>query len=467
MVDHIFREYDIRGKVGSELIVEEMYDLVRSLIYFLVHKDPQTRTVALGIDGRVHSPILKDAAIKAITDSGLDVLFLGVCPTPTLYFSQFTMPVQAGLMITASHNPAEYNGIKIVHNRESVWGKDLLEVRRLYNNKMRVYAAQPGTCTNIDGVQLYIDYLVQHFAHLDGMMLPVLIDCANAVGGLVFPHLIKRLNWKNVTLLYDTLDGTFPNHEADPVVAGNMVVMKEMLATGSYAVGIGLDGDCDRMAPMTTSGYLVPGDQLLALFSYYILKNNPGARIVFDVKASQGLIDLLNSWGAHPCMSACGHSIIKNEMKKQGAVLAGELSCHFCFKDRYFGYDDGIYAALRLLEILTQTKQPLEELIASFPRKFSSPEIRVACEEEHKKIIMDTVKEYFKDRANTTMLTIDGIRLTFDIGWGLIRPSNTQSVLSLRFEGETLEDLHAIEREFLVVLKPFFNPGLLEHHFFG
>lgn len=467
MVDHIFREYDIRGKVGSELIVEEMYDLVRALVYFLVIKDPQTKTIALGIDGRVHSPLLRDAAVKAITDSGLNVLFLGVCPTPTLYFSQFTLPVQAGLMITASHNPAEYNGIKVVHNKESIWGKDLIEVRGLYKSKKYVQSALSGTCTNIDGVALYVDYLVDHFAHLRNMSFPVLIDCANAVGGVVFPQIIQKLNWKHVALLYDTLDGTFPNHEADPVVEDNMVVMQRMLASGAYEVGIGLDGDCDRMAPMTKSGYLVPGDQLLGLFSYYILQDNPGARIVFDVKASQGLIDLLNKWGAKPCMSACGHSIIKNEMKKQGAVLAGELSCHFCFKDRYFGYDDGIYAALRLLEILTQSNKSLDELISDFPRKYSSPEIRIACKEEQKKIIIDRVKDYFKDRHNTTILTIDGIRCTFDNGWGLIRASNTQSVLSLRFEGETLENLHAIEHEFLKVLQPFFSPGILEHHFFS
>jgi len=467
MVDHIFREYDIRGKVGTELVIDQMYDLVRALAYFFVNKSPTVKTVAIGFDGRTHSPALRDETIRALQDSGLNVVLLGMCPTPTLYFSQFTMPVEAGIMITASHNPSEYNGIKIVLDKESVWGKDLIAIRELYKNKTTITATARGICTEVDGVGIYVDYLVDHFAHLTNMKLSAVVDCANAVGGLVFPLLIKKLQWKNIKLLYEEVDGTYPNHEADPVIHENMQDVYTILRSSDYMVGIGLDGDCDRMAPMTKSGYLVPGDQLLALFSQQILRDYPGAAIVFDVKASQGLIDILHLWGAQACISACGHSIIKNEMKEKRAVLGGELSCHFCFKDRYFGYDDGIYAALRLFEIMEHTQQTLDDLISIFPHAYSSPEIRMDCPEEHKDVVVNSVKNFFISRTDTSVLTIDGIRAQLPYGWGLIRASNTQSVLSFRFEAQTQDDLVRVKNEFIHAMIPFFNRDHLEKYFFG
>jgi phosphomannomutase/phosphoglucomutase len=467
MVDHIFREYDIRGKVGSELITEQMYLLTQAIAAFFIRKNPAIKTVAVGMDGRLHSPTLKHEAVRALQDSGLNVVFLGICPTPTLYFSQFAMQVDAGIMITASHNPAEYNGLKIVFNRESVWGKDLMTIRELYKQGVEHIPTRIGTYHEVDGVDQYVDYLVQAFSHLHGLTNSAIIDCANAVGGVAFPRLIKKLNWKNVHLLYPELDGTYPNHEADPVVEKNMHAVRERLKQDNYEFGIGLDGDCDRMAAMTKSGYLIPGDQLLGVFSKEILRDHPGAAIVFDVKASQGLIDQLTQWGARPCISACGHSIIKNEMKKTGALLGGELSCHFCFKDRYFGYDDGIYAALRLFELLHLSKKSLDELIAPFPKKYSSPEIRMNCSEDQKNGIVQGVKEFFAERSDATLLTIDGVRVTLPYGWGLVRASNTQAVLSLRFEADSPEQLVAIKKEFITALKPFYASEYLEHYFFG
>lgn len=468
MLDHIFREYDIRGKVGSELKIESMYDLGRAIAYFLKQQCPTLTTIAVGMDGRLHSPALKDETIRALRDSGIHVLFLGTCPTPVMYFSQFSMPVQAGLMITASHNPPEYNGLKICLNQESVWGKQLSEIRHLYKNKMHLNATEKGMYQECDGVDAYVTYLTDHFNYLKGMDLGVVVDCANAVGGLVMPKLIHNLGWKNVKLLYAELDGMYPNHEADPVVEENMQDVRHALKTdASLELGIGLDGDCDRMAPMTKSGYLVPGDQLLALFSQYILKTNPGAAIVFDVKASGGLIELLTTWGARPCISACGHSIIKNEMKKEGAVLGGELSCHFCFKDRYFGYDDGIYAALRLLEIILVSGKKLDELIAMFPRKYASSEIRLSCDEAQKGAIVEHVKQSFAKRADVHTITIDGVRAVLPHGWGLVRASNTQAVLSFRFEAESLEGLQEIRKEFISLMMPFFNERLLQEKLQG
>ncbi len=467
MVDHIFREYDIRGKVGSELLTDQMYLLTQAIAAFFIQKNPAIKTVAVGMDGRLHSPTLKHEVVRALQDSGINVVFLGICPTPTLYFSQFAMHVDAGIMITASHNPAEYNGLKIVLNKESVWGKDLATIRQLYKQGVEHIPSRQGTYHEIDGVDQYVDYLAQAFAHLKGMTTSAVIDCANAVGGLVFPKLIKKLNWKNVHLLYPELDGTYPHHEADPVVEQNMKDVRDRLSKDGYELGIGLDGDCDRMAAMTTSGYLIPGDQLLAVFSKEILREHPGAAIVFDVKASQGLIDLLTQWGAQACISACGHSIIKNEMKKMNALLGGELSCHFCFKDRYFGYDDGIYAALRLFEIVHTTKKSLDELIAPFPRRHSSSEIRVASTEDQKNVVVEMVKDFFAQRQDAQLLTIDGVRVTMPYGWGLVRASNTQAVLSLRFEAESEQRLADLKNEFIVALKPFYAQEYLEHYFFG
>ena len=256
MVDLIFREYDIRGKVGEQLYIDQMYALTQAIAYFFLEKNPHVTTVALAMDGRIHSEQLKNEAARALQDSGIHVLFLGMCPTPTLYFSQFTMPVQAGLMITASHNPAEYNGIKIILNQECVWGADLTTIRDYYKKKNAVPSQKRGSYQEIDGVQLYVDYLVDHFKHLKNMSLSVAIDCGNAVGGIVMPSIIKALNWKNVRLLCDDVDGRYPNHEADPVVEKNMQDVKHLLLTdSSLDFGIGLDGDCDRMAPMTKTGY--------------------------------------------------------------------------------------------------------------------------------------------------------------------------------------------------------------------
>ncbi len=468
MVEHIFREYDIRGIVGTQFPVDQVYALTKAIAVFFKQENPHLTTVAVGMDGRTHSPAIKEEMVRALRDSGINVLFIGTCPTPVLYFSQHAMAVDAGLMITASHNPADYNGIKICLNKESVWGTQIQNIKELYHKKTSLTPTHLGTYSECDGVSQYIDYLTNHFSHLRGMKLGVVIDCANAVGGLVMPRLARELAWKNVQFLYEDLDGTYPNHEADPVVEKNMMMVKKCLTEkANLELGVGLDGDCDRMAPMTKTGYLIPGDQLLALFSKQILEKNPGAAIVFDVKASTALIDLLTSWGAQPCMSACGHSIIKNEMKVKKALLGGELSCHFCFKDRYFGYDDGIYAALRLFELLVATEKTLDELIAIVPRKVSSPEIRFACAEEDKQEIVNSVKKFFTARTDVHVLTIDGVRVTMQYGWGLVRASNTQAVLSARFEADTPANLTRIKQDFVNAMQPFFKRDFLEQQFQG
>ncbi len=461
MQDVVFREYDIRGKVGSELNIDEVYDVIRALAFYFVKEEPTTKTIAVGMDGRIHSPAIKEQVCKALRDSGLDVIFIGMCTSPALYFALHTLPVDAGIMVTASHNPKEYNGLKICLAKESVWGVQIKEIRDLFKAKARITSSTAGKLIEHPIVDEYVNWLVQHFTHLRGMELSAIVDCGNGAAGTVLPKLVKEMDWQHVQLLYADVDGTYPHHEADPIVEKNMYDVKQLLAKTDIQVGIGLDGDGDRMAPMTKQGYLVPGDRLLALFSKSVLENYPGATIVFDIKSSAGLIELLEKWGAIPQMSSTGHAIIKEQMKKYGAVLGGELSCHFCFHDRYFGYDDGIYAMLRLFELLIESGKSLQELLTVFPHKVSTPEIRINCPEEQMSTIIAQVKKVFSARSDTKIITIDGVRATMDYGWGIVRRSNTQPVLCLRFESDTQQGLQRVKQDFFEVLAPYFDVSLL------
>lgn len=464
MVDHIFRQYDIRAKIGSELRLDEVYDIARAIAYYFKSKNPSIKTVAVGADGRTHSPAMKADVCRALQESGLDVVFVGVCPSPVVYFSQFTLPVDAGLMITASHNGPEYNGIKICLNKESVWGQEIQEIKELVKHKKALKAENPGSYREHDLIEEYTDWLKNHFPHLVNMPLRAVIDCGNGAAGTVLPRLIKKMDWKDVQLLYPEVDGTYPNHEADPTVPENMEDVKKLMSTGSFDVGLGLDGDCDRMVPMTATGELVSGDKTLALFSQSIVEQNPGCSIVFDIKCSSGLPELLEKWGGTPCMSPSGHSIIKNQMKQNGALLAGELSCHFFFADRYFGYDDGIYAAMRLFEYLMQEQKPLHELLEMFPKKWNTPEIRMSCDQDQMNTIIESVKERFAKRDDISLMTIDGVRATMKDGWGMVRSSNTQPVICLRFEANSPERLDDIKKDFADALQPFFSKDDLMKH---
>ena len=290
------------------------------------------------------------------------------------------------------------------------------------------------------------------------MDIHTVIDCGNGTAGTVFPQLLKKMNWTNVKLLFEEVDGTFPNHEADPTSYKNMQsVTNELKNNPNLELGLGLDGDCDRMDPMTKEGFLVPGDQLLAVYAQKVLQHYPKAPIVFDIKASSGLIELLKKWGAIDIISPSGHSLIKDALLKNNALLAGELSCHFFFNDRYFGYDDGIYAALRLFEIIKETGKSLSELIKIFPKKISSPEIRIECEEENKSKIVEDVKKFFSSKKDTKNITIDGLRAQMPYGWGLVRASNTQPVICLRFESDTEQGIKKVKEEFYNALKANFN----------
>ncbi len=462
MKDIIFREYDIRGVVDKELFIDQVYDLARAIAFYFKQRNPQLNRVAIGMDGRTHSPAIKDALCKGLTDSGINVLFVGLCPTPALYFALYNLDVDGGLMITASHNSKEYNGIKICLGTVSIWGAQLQQIKNLYKERKHITTDHKGTITDHPIILLYIDWLVDHFKDLKNMKLSVIIDCGNGAAGTVLPQLIKKMKWENVQLLFPEVDGTYPNHEADPTVIENMQELKNIMLTTNTQLGIGLDGDCDRMVPMTKEGKLVLGDKLLALFAQQVLKDYPNASVVFDIKSSKGLIELLKQWGAHPIMSPSGHAIIKDMMLKHKALLGGELSCHFFFHDRYFGYDDGIYAMLRLFEIIIQSGKTLTELLTVFPKKFSSRELRLECKEADKQTIVDDVKKQFAKRDDISMITLDGIRVTMPYGWGIIRPSNTQSLLSMRFESDNKEGLQKVMDDFIHLLSGHLSSQMMQ-----
>ncbi len=463
--DNVFRTYDIRGIVDKELLIDEAYDLGRAIGTFLYAKQPSISTCIIGRDGRLHSPALHKHLVAAMTDLGYDVIDIGIVLTPALYFAVHHFNIQNALMITASHNPKEDNGIKIWE----VSGPQIQEIKKIYQQKtfMANQHGKKGIVHHKDILDSYVAYLVDHFPLLKNATINAVIDCGNGAVGTMIEKLIEKMNWNNVTTLFADVDGSFPHHEADPTKPKNMTFVREALAENqSLSLGIGFDGDGDRMNPMTQQGFLVPGDQLLALYARPIIEKNPYAPIVFDIKSSSSLIELLEQWGAQLIVSPSGHSFIKSAIKEHHALLGGELSCHFFFNDRYFGYDDGVYAALRLLELIQDSKQSLDQLLSIIPHKEISPEIRLECtSDQQKEMIVDQVKKVFMKRDDVKTTTIDGIKAHMSYGWGLIRASNTQPVICLRFESLTKEGLQTLKQEFYHELSFFFDSKTLRDAF--
>lgn len=458
MKDNIFREYDIRGIVGKDLLLDCVYDLGRAIATFLIGKHEQNRRVIIARDGRSHSLGIQQDIIRALNDSGFEIVDIGLCPSPAAYFAVYHLHIPAALVITASHNPKEYNGIKIW----GAWGEQIQDIKRIYRERSFVpLETETQKAVNFYPiVDDYISYLVRHFSHLHQLEVNAVIDCGNGAAGVVLPLLIEEMKWSNVKLLFADVDGTFPNHEADPTVPENMQdVARELATDQSFKVGMGLDGDCDRMNPMTSDGYLVPGDKLLALFSKKVLANNLHAAVVCDIKSSAGPMEAMRKWGAKVCLAPSGHSLIKKAMAEHHALLAGELSCHFFFHDRYFGYDDGIYALLRTVELLHENQCSLQDLLQSIPARVSSPEIRIACNsDDEKRVIVETVRQVFASRTDLKdLISIDGMRAQTSYGWGLIRASNTQPVICLRFESDTKEGLQHIKQDFYTPLAGYFD----------
>lgn len=441
MKNYIFRQYDIRGIVDVEFTIADMYTIAQACAYYLHSK--KVTHIALGRDGRMHSLEIHTQFVQAFQEAGFFITDIGCCTTPLLYFAAHTLPVQAGLMITASHNNADYNGLKLVIHKHSVSADVLEEIKYLtLENKKLTHAKNLGEYTQVSLLESYVTCMSENFAHLKNSELNVIIDCSHGPGGFVLKRLRELMGWQHIKLLFDTLDGRFPAHNPDPTIRENLAVLYHELQNSSAILGFGLDGDADRVAVMTKDGELVQGDKLLALFARSLAEKETGFTVVGDAKSSYLLQRVVAQNGNFFVMAPCGHAVIKRVMNQHQALLGGELSGHFIFNDRYFGFDDGIYALCRVLEILTTCNA--EQLFDFYPASVATPEIRIEIPEEEKYACIEAVKHVLSTQSQELDLEIsiiDGVRITTQQGWLLLRAANTQPALSIRFEAETQQDI--------------------------
>ena len=431
----IFREYDIRGIAGEDMTEADVQLLGRGIGTYLVEHGRKRITV--GRDCRVSSDAYRSRLVDGLMSAGCDVMDIGVCPTPVLYYSIRDLDAQGGVMVTASHNPGEYNGFKICINGDSVHGEEIQKIRKIV--EARRFAEGAGTLSEHDVLPSYKRF-IQNNIRLE-RPLRVGIDAGNGTAGVVGVPIIRELGCE-VHDIYCDMDGTFPNHEADPTVLKNMQDLISLVREKQLDVGIGYDGDGDRIGVVDESGKIVYGDRLIIIFAREILSRKPGATFISEVKCSKTVYDDIEKHGGRAIMWKTGHSLIKAKMKEENAELAGEMSGHIFFADRYFGFDDAIYASCRLLEILSTTGKKISDLLADVPETYTTPEIRVECPDEKKFGLVARVTEHF--RENYDVIDIDGVRILFDDGWGLVRASNTQPALVLRFEAMTRERLEEI-----------------------
>jgi len=435
----IFREYDIRGLVDKDL-TEDAVALVGKALGTKI-REAGGRKAAVGRDARLSGPRFAKAMTQALTSTGVDVLDLGIVPTPLTYFAAHTAGVDGICMITGSHNPPEYNGLKVGLGAATFHGEGIQELRRIALSGK--WPSGQGTVTPYDVVTPYLRHVKENL-RLGKRRLKVVVDAGNGTGGVVAVPLFQALGLEVVPLFIE-MDGTFPNHHADPTVEKNLEHLKAKVRETGADVGIAYDGDADRVGAVDEKGNVLWGDQIMILFSRALLAEVPGAAIVGEVKCSMTLYDDIAARGGRAIMWKAGHSLIKAKMKEEHALLAGEMSGHIFFAHRWFGFDDGIYSSARLLELLSRTEAPLSALLADVPHTESTPELRMDCPEEKKFEVVRRAQEFFASRYEA--VTVDGVRVVFPDGWGLVRASNTQPLLVLRFEAKTrarLDEIRAL-----------------------
>lgn len=433
----ILRKYDIRGRVGETLKVDDVF--AAGLCFADLVQEQGITTVAVCRDGRLSSPEFETVLMEAITSRGVNILQIGVGPTPLLYYVVKEIPsVGAGIMITGSHNDARYNGLKMLLKDKPIWGEEIQGFRRRYHLLLTQESIEKNGM--IRSQEFYTPYIQRL---LKGMTLSptlkVVWDCGNGATGPVVQSLVQHLPGQHI-LLYEKVDGTFPHHHPDPTVANNMKELREAVLRENADVGIGFDGDGDRIGVITRTGRLLLGDQLMVLYGRDLLKKHPGATILVDVKTSRWVLEDLKHRGGEPRLCATGHSSIKAMMKETGALLAGELSGHIFFADDYYGYDDALYASLRLLNLLKEGSN-LETLLSDMPLTYQTPEIGIACPDAVKFRVMENIKARLQHDPDGQLITLDGIRMDYADGWWLLRASNTESILTARAEALSAERL--------------------------
>jgi phosphomannomutase / phosphoglucomutase len=443
MNPRVFREYDIRGNADRDLDDGFANELGKAIGTHL--RRAGARRICVGRDCRVTSPRLHKALRSGILSTGVSVIDVGIVATPMLYFSVFHLDSDGGVQITGSHNPPEDNGFKVLRGKSTIHGAEIQELRKLVESKN--FESGLGVVEERDITDAYINDCASRIK-LGPRRFKVVVDAGNGVGGTAVP-LLRKLGF-DVTPLFIEPDGRFPNHHPDPTVEKNVADLKAKVAEVGAEVGIALDGDADRIGCVDSKGRIVWGDQLMILFARSILKEVPGATFVSEVKCSKALYDEIAKAGGKAIMWKVGHSLIKEKMKEEKALLAGEMSGHIFFAHRYYGYDDAIYSAARLCELLTKEEKPLADHVDALPKLFNTPEIRYELPDEIKFQVVAKVVEHFKataEKEQHEVIDVDGARITWKDGWALVRASNTQPALVLRFEAETQPRLDEIRKK--------------------
>lgn len=429
----IYRAYDIRGIYGKDLTDEVAYDVGRAF------GSTFTGSCAVGYDVRLSSPALAKSLISGLASTGLKVINLGLVPTPLLYFAIKHLNLSGGVMITGSHNPPKYNGFKLWRGDNTISGEEIQDLSRIIES--RDFRSGKGVVEEKVVVEEYSDFVKKRVNVK--RKIKVVVDSGNGTAGTIAPRILRELGCEAVEL-YSEPDGSFPNHIADPTVDETLEGVIDSVLSEGADLGVAFDGDADRVGFVSEKGKVVRGDEALILFSREILEKHAGAKIIFEVKCSQALPEDIKSHGGTPIMYKTGHSFIKKKLKDEKALLAGEMSGHFYFADNFPGFDDGIYACLRMVEILANSGKKLSELLSSIPRYHSTPEIRVECPDDLKFGVVEVVTESLVGQG-LNVVTVDGARVTWPDGWGLIRASNTTPKLILRFEAKTEERLKEIQ----------------------
>ena len=436
----IFREYDIRGIVGKDLTSASVTSIGKAIGTYI--RRGEGKNMILGRDVRSSSVEFRNILSQALNSTGCNVIDIGMVPTPVFYFALHHFNADGGVMITGSHNPPEFNGFKISQGFHSLYGEKVQELKGL----IEVNDFEVGTGTTQQQPVL-AEYMEKICSVLEiSRKIKVVVDGGNGCFGIVGPDLLKKLGQTPIELFSEP-DGTFPNHHPDPTVSEYLTDLIEKVRLENAELGIGFDGDADRIGVVDEKGNILWGDQLLTIFARDILSRHPGATIVGEVKCSQNLYQDIKKQGGIPVMAAAGHSLIKNKMRETGALLAGEMSGHICFADNYYGFDDAIFAACRVLQIVAQSSQKVSEMLTDLPETAYTPEIRIDCPDDQKFKIVRELTEIFREKYE--VIDIDGVRVNFDDGWALIRASNTQPILVLRLEAVTKERL----KELVAVIK--------------
>lgn len=443
---NIFREYDIRGIVADDLQIEVVELLGKAYGTYMVDKG--AKVVTVGRDVRTTSLALKNALVKGMMSTGLEVIDVGEVPTPVLYYSIVFYKTDGGIMVTGSHNPREYNGFKMCLGLAPIFGTEIQRLRHIIDGK--AFATGNGTYHEKTIISQYIQMITEKI-HLD-KKFKIVIDAGNGTAGTIAPKIFRKLGCE-VIELYCEPDGTFPNHLPDPTKLEYIKDLQDLVVEHQADLGLGFDGDTDRVGAIDELGRVVWADKLIALLAREINQKNPGQKILFDVKCSQGLIEDIQTHGGVPVMWKTGHSLLKAKMKELHNPLAGEMSGHIFFADDFYGYDDAIYVAARLVQMISRAPHTLSELSDSFPKFYSTPEIRVDTTEADKFRIVDEVRDYFRKKYE--IIDVDGVRILYGDGWGLVRASNTQPVLVVRFEAKTEARVHAIMNEVITKLREY------------